>query len=278
MSAKPWLVLAILAVSVAGSGCVTCQYGAHARSVEACHASPIPTPIRQHVYLFMMNGYDLLDLAGLSTLRDGVIEAGFPKVYFAQRADRRWFEYEIRRVSLEDPNARFVVLGMGAAADQVVPLVVGAVADGLAVDGLILLDPIGCPPIPELPVPTLTLLSRHWANRAAGSPGETRLEFDVSHLGLPKAMSTLATVLDQLSESASRVGPLEGPALPVMPLSDKPTPLPRPRELTPDAAVPTPDEWDFLKRSAPTPTPVSWPDEIPTSRTPIPAIPVSRSR
>jgi len=278
MSAKPRLLLTLLAVSVAGPGCVTCQYGAHARSVEACHASPIPTPIRQHVYLFMMNGYDLLDLGGLSTLRDGVIEAGFPKVYFAQRADRRWFEYEIRRLSLEDPNARFVVLGMGAAADQVVPLVVGAVADGLAVDGLILLDPIGCPPITEMPVPTLTLLSRHWATRPAGIPGETRLEFDLSHLGLPKAMTTLAIVLEQLSESASRVGPLDGPAIPVLPLSDKPTPLPRPRELNSDDATTTPDEWDFLKRSAPIPTPLSWPDEVPPTRTAIPAIPVSRSR
>lgn len=274
MTARIWLALGSLGVLV-NSGCVTCTYQAQKQCLEACHVSPLDPQLRQHVYLFLMNGYDPLDCAGMTKLRDEVCAAGFPKVYFAQRADRRWYEAEIRRVACEDPAARFVLAGIGGAAEHLVPLAAGTAADGVAIDGLLLLDPIG-ELDPSSPVRTIVLTSKNWKHGSAGV--ELSQLQDAGHFALPTAPSTMTTVLELMSESAQLVGPLEGPTVPVLPLTDKPAPLPRPREVPLPGDDAKPDEWDFLKRTPPSRSePLPYPGELPTPRE-VPAIPASRVR
>lgn len=274
MNAKHLLGVGTL-LALANAGCVSCHYPAQSQFLEACHTSPVPSPVRNHVYLFMMNGVDIFDCAGLTTLRDKVCEAGFPKVYYAQRADRRWYEAEIRRVYLADPAARFVVLGIGSAADHLVPLVAGAVDDGLPVDRLILLDPMGTTVGASASVPVTVLQSRSWSHSAQATENVTVM--DVSHFGLPTSVPVIETVIGQMVASAHQVGPLDGPRLPALPLSDKPVPLPRPREVTPHEAE-KPDAWDFLKRGVPSGSELlPYPAEAPRLGD-VPAIPVSRTK
>ncbi|MCZ2340429.1 MAG: hypothetical protein LC104_01375 [Bacteroidales bacterium] len=274
MNAKHLLGVGTL-LALANSGCVSCHYKAQPQFLAACHSSTVPSPVRNHVYLFMMNGSDVFDFAGLTTLRDKVCEAGFPKVYYAQRADRRWYELEMRRVYLADPAARFVVLGMGTATDHLVPLVVGVVEDGLPVDQLILLDPIGTMAGTSSSVPVTVLQSRSWSHSASASENVTMME--ASHFGLPASAPVVEAVISQMIASAQQVGPLEGPRLPALPLSDKPAPLPRPRELPPHEAA-KPDAWDFLKRGVPSGSELlPYPAEAPRLGD-VPAIPVSRTK
>lgn len=274
MTTKNILGLAAL-VAVASSGCVTCHYEAQPQSLRACHSSPIPVPLRQHVYLFIMNGYDVLDCAGLTKLRDTICEAGFPNVYYAQRADRDWYETEVRRICRDDPDARVVVLGLGGAAEHVVPLATGAVEDGVCVDALVLLDPVGLDELPPACVPTLVLASKKWAGSLAGV--ETHQLPGISHLDLPTAVPTVDAVLDRMTASAWMVGPLDGPRVPVLPLTDKPAPLPRPRELLPEDPT-VPDEWDFLKNTGPAPSePLPFPTEMALPSAESHTVPVSRT-
>lgn len=274
MTMKKLLVLGTL-LNLANTGCVSCHYKAQPQYLEACHSSPVPAPLRNHVYLFIMNGSDIFDCAGLTTLRDKVCAAGFPKVYYAQRADRQWYEAEIRRVYLNDPAARFIILGMGTATDHLIPLATGAAEDGLPIDGLILLDPIGTTIGTSSSVPVTVIKSRGWSAHAENTT-EMMLS-EVSHLGLPTSTPVLETVIGQMIASAHRVGPIEGPRIPTVPLSDKPAPLPRPREIVPNESA-EPDTWDFLKRGVPNGSQLlPYPAESPRLGE-VPAIPVSRTK
>lgn len=248
------ILTSLTAATVAG--CVSCKHTAFATSLKAYNETGIPAPIRQRVYLFLMNGADLTDSAGLCKLRDKVCAAGFPKVYLAQRMDANWYEREVRRVAWEDPSARIVLLGVGIAADKLLPLAAGAIEDGVAVDSVILLDPVCAA---DLPVPagcrTVVIRSRAWAD-----PGLVGAEHFViektGHLSLVNCPAVVDRVIGQLIASAGQVTALPGDPLPRTSLRDHPDPTPRPHVIVMPAA---PGEaWNFLT-TPPTLTPLEVP-------------------
>lgn len=266
MTGQRTLAMAILGVLVAATGCVTCRHNGFAESMSACGTTPVPCPIRQEVYVFALNGADVCDICGLATLRDRLCVLGFPKVYVSSLPDYGWFQREVWRIHCSDPNARFVFVGVGVSAKCMMSMGSNLAREGVPVDAVVFLDPIGVSANVSVGAPfrTVAIRSAKWPGTGLIA-GENFENPNTSHFGLPGHEQTAAVINGILVDSAANVGPLEGPPVPMLPLYDSPLPTPRPMEAMPVASR---DEWDFLKL----PNPAN-PQPQPTTVTASPASP-----
>jgi hypothetical protein len=80
--------------------------------MDACEA--VPSCCRGNVYAFLINGFDPFDLAAVERARDGLNRAGFARVYAGQVYHTFDFVCEMRAIARNEPDARFVVVGVGA--------------------------------------------------------------------------------------------------------------------------------------------------------------------
>lgn len=271
------VVIGFAAATLASGGCMTCRHEGFAESMRVLAANPFPTPVRQQVYLFMMNGEDVLELGGMLTLRDKLCQAGFPKVYYAQKEDRDWFYREMRRLQRDEPTARMLLLGYGTAAERVHDLAYAAVRDGLPLDAVIFLDPSGrAEELCGLPgVPTVMIRSHNWTGAPDLPPTET-VPLPAGHVSAPLHPGTLETVVRWMTASAARVVLPTIENLPHLPLRDKLPPTPR--GIDPATLGPAPPGWDFLR---PPPRLVGGPEYpavTPPVIPPVPAPPAAGER
>jgi hypothetical protein len=245
MTTKKLLATVFAGILATSAGCVTHQHTDFVNSLRSCGPADIPAPVRQRVYLFLMNGADVIDSAGLSRLRNTVCEAGFSKVYLAQRMDANWYEREVRRVAYEDPSARVILLGVGVAADTTLALAQGVVSDGVNVDAVMLLDPVGTCQVPDgVSYRTVVIRSHQWKVSTGVIAAENIVVEKTGHLSVANCPAVVETVVKQMVASANKVGALPPEPLPQTPLHDYPTPTPR--GIDPNTLVRTADEWDFL--------------------------------
>jgi hypothetical protein len=247
MFGKRWVGLMLVA-SLAGGGCM--QYRSVGFQDALCSPleSPAPPPIRNQVYLFMMNGSDVLDSAGMLDLRDQLSHLGYPKVYLAQRPDSAWYTRELRRIPREEPGARMILLAYGSSATKVHALAAEAARDGLPVDAVIFLDPVGLNGrlAETLPFPSVVLRSHNWLGSRQLVATENLILPGVGHFSLPAHPGCVQLVHSLMTGAAGNVHLESKLSLPRLPLADVPNPTPRPV-----APVPyTPDGWDFLKPNA----------------------------
>jgi hypothetical protein len=231
-----WAVLAAVVTLAGGGGCVSCDTRLVRANREAGPACAVQACDRQHVYAVLVNGACPAGACSLEGLRDGLAERGFVKTYFGQAVHVPWLAYEMRAVARCDPSARFVVVGADVGAPLAAWLARHAAADGLAVDALVLLDPVmvsssaGCPTRTVLVACGGDYSAPH--TERASVPGATPLT-------LPGHAGTVDLVAGLLAESASRV---EQPTVVFDTVVD-PDGRP-PRDLTPPpGAAP---EWLFL--------------------------------
>jgi hypothetical protein len=254
MSGKNWALAATAAALVAGVGCVNCRHTGYQEALCPDVAEPFPPPVRNQVFLFMMNGNDPLQCADLMLLRDRLCAAGYPMVYYAQRADKNWYFREMRRVARDNPGARLLLLGFSGAAREVAALAFDAARDELPIDAVIFLDPVGVNGdlAGTLPYHTVAIRSHNWR----GSPGLQTSEVVTSdqkgHYSLPNNPATVDVLVRLLTEAAGRVELPPPAGLPSLPLRDKPDPTPR--GIDPATLAYTLDAWDFLKPGPPFPT------------------------
>ena len=238
-------LLALLSLTI---GCVSQRYEVcpEARCSEPCN-SPYPAPIRQHVYLFMMNGHDIFEIGAMMDLRERLCQAGYAKVYYAQRLDADWYDYEIRRICRADPDARFVLLSYGTAANKMTCLARAALRDQIPIDSVVYLDPVQVNEnlAETLETHTITIRSHHWQ----GSPDlvtKESVDFSpVGHQSLPTHPATIEVVIRELHRASSMVHPPNVEELPHLPLRDKPAPTPR--GVDPATLTGAGPDWDFLK-------------------------------
>lgn len=236
----------------AGSlGCVSTRYEANYELLQPCPSTEIPPWQRQKVHLFLMNGRNVLENGGFLGLRDQLAVAGYPKVYTAQRPDREWYRYEMRRVVRDDPNARLILASYGASADIVSALAFEAARDGLPVDAVVFLDAVGIGGnlAETLPYHTVVVRSHNWRGSPALSVREHVQVQGYGHFSLPHCPATPELLLRLMSQSATLVPEETLDHLPRLPLRDKPEPTPRPNPVVTD----TPG-WDFLGGTGPFPT------------------------
>jgi hypothetical protein len=237
MTGKRWLLLAVVGTLLGGSGCVSCNHQAQKLALDAGPDCPILLADRQRVYLFMVNG---TTPCGLDSLRDVLARQGYPKVASAQFYQVVWLAREMRRIHCEDPAARFVVLGYSMGGPAAARLAVEALAEGLPIDALILLDPVGKPDPGGCPIRTLLVNSGSLATAVPHSEGY--IVPDSGHFRLPSHPQTVAIVVQLLSEVAALVGQGEVIAPVVEWLYEDAPPL----RAFPVADPNTPPEWNFL--------------------------------
>ena len=245
MVAKQWLLLGLLLPALAGVGCVrNCRSNPHMclRPVEEMNA---PAPARFKVYVFLMNGHDLFDLGDLKELEASIHAAGYPKVYYAQRFDQEWYYKELHRLRRDDPDNRFVLVGQGTASDQLLELAKRVTADGIPLDAVLFLDPVGgkADLTQDTPFPSTVLRSRLWPEPHSLRAGDSLKVREVGHLHLPTHPATVDELIKVLSTSAAQVPDRRKP-VECIPLTDEPKPIPRPTEAK--VVPPYPPEWDAL--------------------------------
>jgi hypothetical protein len=244
MLAKRLLLLSGLA-TLGAVGCVRNCHTSTQECLRLVEQVPVIAPARAKVYVFLMNGADLFDLGHLHELECSLIQAGFPKVYYAQRFDQEWYYQELHRLRRDDPNNRFVLVGQGTAADQLQKLACRVTADGIPLDHVVFIDPVGGygQPSDDAGYPSTVIQSRLWpATRRLSTAYNLRIP-EVGHAHVPNHPATVQELLGILTESALRV-PIERKPIDCIPLTDEPRPIPRPEQ--PKQVPPVPPNWEAL--------------------------------
>ena len=246
--------VAILALLAGTVGCVNIRYQASREAILPCPPNDIPPHQRQRAYLFMMNGLDVVEAAGMLDVRDKLAVAGFPKVYYAQRPDRAWYYREMHRLRCDEPDARIILLSYGAGAENVLGLAFDAARDGLPVDAVVFLDPVGVSGnlAETLPFHSVVVRSHNWLGSRGLEAAEHIEAAGFGHLALPRSPATCEVLLRLMSASAVRV---PRPALEYLPrLELRANPPRTPRPIDPATLVSWPPGADFLSAPQPFPT------------------------
>jgi hypothetical protein len=92
------------------------------------------------VHVFVVNGFDPFDFGGTGDLRTTLNRLGFNKVYSGQFYHAGGFADEIKELAAADPNARFVIVGVGAGVDAAVSLAETVADSGVTIDLLASVD------------------------------------------------------------------------------------------------------------------------------------------
>lgn len=262
------------AVPLAG-GCVSNNHRAYHEAMHCTDLNPFPNPVRSQVYLFMLNGADVLELGGMLTLRDKLAEAGFSKVYYTQSEDRDYYRREMARLHRDEPGARMILLGYGTAAERTLGLAGEAVRTGLPLDAVVFLDPLGLTGdvARTLPLPSVALRSHNWLGGSDLVTSEVVVLDGVGHFAAPTSPVTVNALVELMSASASRVVVEDiRLTLPFLPLREKPDVTPR--GIDPATLVPPTGIWEGLPampaRLPRTPKPVEPPAMPGAKPAPVP--------
>jgi hypothetical protein len=120
MRGKRWVVVAILAIASANTGCVTCCHKGYEKTLEHGPECELPGPCRNQVYVFLINGLTPPTHNGLNALRMKLSENGFAKVGIADLAGGLCVEHEIKKIRACEPDAKFVLVGYDVGASVAV--------------------------------------------------------------------------------------------------------------------------------------------------------------
>ncbi len=257
-----WLAAAIAGTLAAASGCASCLHPVAAPPPDAAaQCAALPQACRNHVYIFLIDGPDPIDLANLGGVRDALISLGYIKTYCGECWHTGYFQEEIRRLHHEDESARFVVMGFSLGANAARDVADGVRIDGVPIDLLVYCGGVGLSNDPKNRPDNagrvVHILAKGADMAGTALDGADNVEFsDVYHFGSPTHPYTIRLLAQELTEVASRVplvdlhpaalaGPEEGPPSPSAAVRQS---LPR-------------DEWDFLKPTAPASGPA--PPEMP---------------
>ena len=241
MAARNWAVLALAGVAALQTGCVSHCHKTHAAARERGPDCDLPAACRNTVHVFLFDGLSPAGSCALGALRTELAHNGFAKVGIGSVASGFCALTEIEEIRASAPDAKFVLVGYdvggGAAAHSARALA----KKGIAVEALVLLDPVACGG--ELPARTLLVTS---GKAHASAPHSSRVTVpDASHARLPAHPTTVAVVTELLREVAVN-GYVE--VTDAVPASDyKHAPEMRP------AVPPRGDGWDFLADDRRTP-------------------------
>lgn len=239
------------ALLLALTGCFGPQIRPTSELAAPCH--DLPRCARNHVYIFMLNGFDPLNCCHFSSLRGYVIGLGFNKVYSGEMYHAGWFARELRRIKQDDPDARFAVIGFsfGANYAQLMCQLLGE--DGVRPDLLLYLggDTLAntsagcagnaCRVINITGKGCVMLAGGVWNGEDLTGAENSRLP-EVSHSELPTHAHTLEVIAHELMMLAASV-PV------VMPVAPFPETAPAPRPYMPRTSAKPDIGWDVLKPS-----------------------------
>lgn len=202
MRTKRYAAVVVAAVLVAATGCTTCGSGGYSVARDAGPRCEVPTAHRNQVYVFAVGGMNPAGVNALDKLRDELNRQGYAKVTTGQPVHAALLAREMRETLVHNPDAVIVVLGSEAGAPTAVKLAEKALADGLPVVSVVILDADGKTAAPALTgVRTLTVGSGYGA--ASSSMVESVAIRDVGRFALPTDSRTIATLTQHLNEIAA---------------------------------------------------------------------------
>jgi pimeloyl-ACP methyl ester carboxylesterase len=248
MKSGPRQVLAPLvlaAVAIGGPGCMALNPKSIPLAPE-CTATcaDVPCQCRGKVYVFLMSGFDPLDLDRVGDFRTALIRSGFTKVYNGQFYHDRFFAQEMHRLATEEPDAQFVVVGFSLGAEFAVNLAESVGKQGIPITLLASVDPYWWSSAPgKTPANVQQVMNVRgqpllFANRAsAGTDVQIPETFPTSITAHPLTVETLARALANVAGTLPQPQPTAPPQL----ADDEPSPKPVMRTNNPR------DAWDFLK-------------------------------
>jgi pimeloyl-ACP methyl ester carboxylesterase len=236
----------LAALTFSGPGCMALNPKPIPLAPECTAAcGDVPCQCRGKVYVFLISGFDPFDLDRVGDFRAALIRSGFAKVYNGQFYHDRFFAQEMQRLTAEEPDARFVVVGFSLGADIATSLAEYVSKQGIPISLLASVDPYWWSSAPgKTPANVQQVMSIHgepllFANRTpAGAEVQIPETFPTNITANPLTVETLARSL------ATIAGTLPAPH----PSSAEPqlaeegsTPRPVTRDNNPR------DAWDFLK-------------------------------
>lgn len=237
MTRQHWPLALIAAAVLAGSGCVSCGNKGYALAHDAGPDCELPESQRNRVYVFAVGGLNPAGMMALDSLRLKLNELGYAKVASGQTLHTLWMAGEMRRIHAEEPDAVFVVIGTESGTDSAARLAEKAIAEGLPVTALVLLDAEGKTPAPNLGVRTLTVGNGY--GNATTTGFESVVVPDVGRYGLltdPRTVQAVGRVLNEIAAS--------------VPISNITVPAewsyPHAPHMRPEVRHPTNTEWSYL--------------------------------
>jgi hypothetical protein len=202
MNAKRWAIGVGLAILVANTGCVACCHKTHESAWINGAQYNLPTVCRSQVYVFMIHGLTPSTHCGLEALRLKLGEDGFPKVGMGELVHICWVESEIKSIAKCEPEARFVLVGYDLGACVAQKLARDLVSEGIPVESLVFLDPLGVSSKESCPIHTLLITS---GTTVAPVPHHDRVVVpDVNHYQLPAHPTTVSAITELLKDIALR--------------------------------------------------------------------------
>ncbi len=192
-------------------GCLCCRHecpSVTAACLEKCEICP--RACRGNVYVFVVNGFDPFDVAKLGNARTALNRLGFTKVYTGQFYHAGQFADEIKSLAAAEPNARFVVVGVGAGVDAAVSLAESVAENGVAIDLLASVDsPFWSSAAGKKPINVQRVLSLHgrtndWLPFTPGLEDDISVP-DAGWLGVSGHAVTVETLASELASIAGAV-------------------------------------------------------------------------
>ncbi len=235
--------LLLLLTLAPASGCMSCFNPVAPPPPEwVATCCGLPRMERNHVYIFFMNGHDPLNGCNLTGVRDCIQKLGFIKTYYGEPRHFYWFVSEIRRLSAEDPNARFVLVGSQYGANLLAPLACEVSRDGVTIDLAFYLDRglLHCAEHtkPDNILRAVNVWSGHAILKAKKIPGADNVCIpDANMLGCGTHAETLERLALELSVVAASI-PVE--------TTDSPEPEQAPMPSLSPQLPPLAEEWSFL--------------------------------
>ncbi len=224
------IAMVFIGLLVSITGCTTCHHRAGDIALESEHCAESQVSQRSRVYVVLVKGLDPIDLAGMDSLRQGLIECGYPKVYRLEIQHLPFFKHELARVAADQPNARFIVVGAGTGCLAARSLAGHLARSGCCVDSLMEIAPnLTANLAPESDceqLKTIVLSRVNVGSHPSGPNTEFRLIPDLHRLTPCKHPLVLEMLKNEARESSFRVDDSEIMPFPTLPILDFPAPMP----------------------------------------------------
>lgn len=200
MIGQRWVIVAVLAITIANTGCVTCCHKSYEQSLKRGAECDLPTPCRSQVYVFLIHGLTPTTGCGLETLRTKLSENGYAQVGVAELGAGFCVEHEIKKIRACEPDARFVLVGYDLGGASAVSIARHLTSKSVPVEAVVLLDPLNCGQ--PSGVRTLLITSGH---TALPTPHTDRVVVaDANHYRLPAHPTTVAAITALLNDIATQ--------------------------------------------------------------------------
>jgi len=238
-----------LAVGLAGSSGCLCLYHNPPVLPQDCTTacSDVPCACRGKVYVFLLSGFDPLDLDHVGEFRMALLHAGFTKVYSGQFYHDTYFAAEMHRLALTEPDAKFVVVGFSTGAIEAVSLAESVAAKSIGITLLASVDPpwwSGAPA--ELPPNVQQVMHVHGQPVFVAPPATPGIDVEIPE-SFPTNITAHSMTVETLARTLAGIAgavPRPTPPQTAAPALVENGPTPRPVARRSDGPR---DDWDFLK-------------------------------